>query len=623
MDAVTLEQRRDSALWLAEQGFSIVRVPGAVDGVCTCPKGAACKSAGKHPEGDEWEKRATRVPRAIGQLLRLPTFNYGVFPAAGSGLIVVDVDVMESIDELGALPATYMVTTARGVHIYLRLPDDVDEETIPKTLTIGEIRRAGTGHVVGPWSVHASGATYTPNLAEIATATPEFLDALRRLDKKDTKDHDRDRGDAIADADLLVGESGATSRDDLITFLGRLRWAGATAAEMEGALVQAQADGRIVDGDESWPWTRKDFKQMARDIGSKPGPTAAPVFTITRVKSSEMLFAIPLSEVTREDAKPLRLGRLDPVDHTILFGDGGTGKGVIAAWWAARLTREGDVILILDYEQHARYEWRPRVESFKGDLSRVYIAQPSEAIWDITTKTRLLIEHLTKTLPTKGGEPVGTVWLFVDSVGYACLGQEVEKSVTATRYSSAIAQVGCPTLSLAHTTKADSDPNHPFGSVFWSNGARVTIGVVGRNEQPRKLENKKTNQRGPFATVELDWSWVAGDDLPDSLVESMASAPSGKTQALEITTNVKAKAARGYLMAIKLGLVTKTDLSRAWGLQERQTARVIASLIESGYVNKVPGAAGKSSFYEWVRDPEETPEEAAERENDDRPEGVS
>ncbi len=214
--------------------------------------------------------------------------------------------------------------------------------------------------------------------------------------------------------------------------------------------------------------------------------------------------AVPLSAVPTEEPKPLLLGYLDPDDHTILFGDGGVGKGIVAAWLVARLSLDRPVLL-LDYERHARWEWRPRVERFGGDLDNVFITQPERPIWDAT-------EDVLNEVARFGAE-----YVVVDSVGYACVGQEVEKSATAIRYSEAVSRIALPTLSLAHTTKADADPRHPFGSVFWSNGARVTIGMAGEGDA-RVLTNKKTNQRAAFAPVAIDWTWT-DEGLPPTLVE--------------------------------------------------------------------------------------------------------
>lgn len=207
---------------------------------------------------------------------------------------------------------------------------------------------------------------------------------------------------------------------------------------------------------------------------------------------------IPLSSIPATEPEELLLGRLHPQEHTILYGDGGTGKGVIAAWWVARLTMQGKKVLIIDYEYHATFEWRPRIEGFGGNMDLVQIVQPREPIWQIAGVIHDWAE--------------GFDYVVVDSVSYACVGEEVEKSVTATKYSMAINQVGKPVLSIAHVTKADLDPNHPFGSIFWSNGARVTIAVsrkVAEDAQSdRVIRNPKTNQRGPFSPVAVKWDWL-------------------------------------------------------------------------------------------------------------------
>jgi hypothetical protein len=43
--------------------------------------------------------------------------------------------------------------------------------------------------------------------------------------------------------------------------------------------------------------------------------------------------------------------------------------------------------------------------------------------------------------------------------------------------------------------------------------------MVGTGDGPRVLTNKKTNQRAPFAPVEIDWGWVE-DGLPSTLTET-------------------------------------------------------------------------------------------------------
>jgi hypothetical protein len=238
----------------------------------------------------------------------------------------------------------------------------------------------------------------------------------------------------------------------------------------------------------------KDARDVARRLG----------YPLVVEDDADEDIPVMLSDVEAIVPDPQLLGRLHPQEHTILYGDGSAGKGVVAAWWVARLTRAGMRVLIVDYEYHMNYEWRPRVEGFGGVMENVGVLQPQRPIWEIAGWLK--------------GQAEPYDYVVVDSVTYACVGEEVEKSVTATRYSMAINMLMKPVLSIAHVTKADADPNHPFGSVFWSNGARVTIALS--REKPadptsdRIMRNPKTNQRGPFSPVMIDWSWLYNDGPP-------------------------------------------------------------------------------------------------------------
>lgn len=240
----------------------------------------------------------------------------------------------------------------------------------------------------------------------------------------------------------------------------------------------------------------KDWREMRlAGVAEAPSPTADTRLDVWRLDELEVA----------EDTAMLA-GHIHPTDHTILFGDGGTGKGVIAAQLVADLSVDMRV-LILDYEAHARHEWRKRVPHFGGAMKHVWIIQPTEPIWDIAQQVRELIE----------AEHIDLV--VVDSVTYACVGEEVEKSATAAKYTVAVSHLKRPVLSLAHTTKTDLGAKHPFGSIFWSNGARVTINVRVDGpsyNDPRIVECKKTNQSAPFAPYSIAWDWV-DTELPQSL----------------------------------------------------------------------------------------------------------
>ena len=226
------------------------------------------------------------------------------------------------------------------------------------------------------------------------------------------------------------------------------------------------------------------------------------------------------SEIELVKPEPLLLGFLEPHDYTVLFGDGGTGKGVVAAQWVADLVGLGWVVLLLDYEQNTVMEWAPRVKRFGGDLGRLRVVQATGAIWDHADRVR---DEAWRASEAHGGAPV---YVVVDSIGYAIGDSKLEDSATATKYKKALNDIGRPTLSLAHTTKQSADSARwPFGSIFWHNNVRHTVSITrkGGDEEPRVLANRKANRRGEFAPVEVDWSWVRGE-LPERLDFHEASA---------------------------------------------------------------------------------------------------
>jgi hypothetical protein len=61
-----------------------------------------------------------------------------------------------------------------------------------------------------------------------------------------------------------------TTRNQLLTYAGRMRRAGAEPDEILAALLAARASGRLFDTDEARPWTDAHLKAIADDIGRKP-----------------------------------------------------------------------------------------------------------------------------------------------------------------------------------------------------------------------------------------------------------------------------------------------------------------------------------------------------------------
>jgi hypothetical protein len=113
-------------------------------------------------------------------------------------------------------------------------------------------------------------------------------------------------------------------------------------------------------------------------------------------------------------------------------------------------------------------------------------------------------------------------FIVVDSISWSGCG-DLKDSVAAQSYYAAVRQLAVPVLGLAHEPKAATNGSDPgfqssaFGSVFWSNGARLVWKAEGHKEEGSRLLTVKLTQTKENNTVRagthgyaLDWR-VAGD----------------------------------------------------------------------------------------------------------------
>jgi hypothetical protein len=164
------EDRIRAALWFAERGFGVFSVWSTTpDGVCRCPLGKDCTdNAGKHPITRNGFKDATTEPSRIRTMLSAGSEpNYGLVPPEGVFALDVDGTDPERLAALaesyGPMPATLRTKTAHGEHWFFRWPAYLPR---PIGKLWGCVTRWGSGqtsgYVIGPRSVHSSGAVYRP-----------------------------------------------------------------------------------------------------------------------------------------------------------------------------------------------------------------------------------------------------------------------------------------------------------------------------------------------------------------------------------------------------------------------------------------------------------------------------
>lgn len=216
---------------------------------------------------------------------------------------------------------------------------------------------------------------------------------------------------------------------------------------------------------------------------------------------------------------PLAVARMP----TILFGDGGAGKSLLALAAAASI-QSGEPFLgmapkttanvgYLDWEMDG-HEHRLRLARLAGDElpGIVYIPCSRPLADDVDRIRREIIRH-----------EIG--YLVVDSVGLACDGPP-EAAEVAIRFFGALRELGLGSLLVAHVNRS-GDTSRPFGSAFFHNSGRLTWYAKLEAEAPGSttigLVCKKSNT-GPRPSplgFRVEWgerigiSQVGIADIPD------------------------------------------------------------------------------------------------------------
>jgi hypothetical protein len=147
-----------------------------------------CVPRGKYPAVATGLKAATIDEFIIRQWWQqIPDANIGIATGIPSGVFVVDVDGIDAEGELrkletqyGALPPTIEIITARGRHVWFKMPDTPIRNSAGKLAAGLDVRATG-GYVLVPPSVHPTGRKYewSVDCAGTIAAAPHWL--LKRI----------------------------------------------------------------------------------------------------------------------------------------------------------------------------------------------------------------------------------------------------------------------------------------------------------------------------------------------------------------------------------------------------------------------------------------------------------
>lgn len=154
-----------------------------------------CKAAGKHPVSSGWQHTPQWDAEQIEAMEMAGQFDTG-FGVLIRGLLVVDVDARNGgVDSYERLRNDFPVVEKAGLivatgsgggsrHVYFSVP--LDLALVQKHADYPGIDFKSSGFVVGPGSLHVSGARYTVEYGspdDIDNAPVELIDLLRKPDR--------------------------------------------------------------------------------------------------------------------------------------------------------------------------------------------------------------------------------------------------------------------------------------------------------------------------------------------------------------------------------------------------------------------------------------------------------
>lgn len=338
------------ATWFAGKDVPVLPIHGVVKGQCTCGDNQ-CDSPGKHPISSlvrNGVKGATTSLQSIRRWHREhPNMNYAV---ATDGLAVVDCDSKEALREFRSRyhpPPTFTVKTARGFHFYYRGEMPARNGAQSKL----DVKSGPGCYVVGPSSIHASGAIYALWEDRPISDLPQNI--------ADITERAGDLTEAGGGGPIPVGLRNST----LTRFAGYMHAKGVpqqAVLETLKALNRTMSEKALPD---------REVRQIARSV--------------SRYRAKALPEIVPFSEIPEEELNFLWYPYVCLGTLGLLDGDPGDGKSQFTIWLCSRISRGqklpngGEIkptnCFLFNFEDLKGAVIKKRLEANGADLSRVFI----------------------------------------------------------------------------------------------------------------------------------------------------------------------------------------------------------------------------------------------------------
>jgi len=214
------------ALEYARRGWPVLPLFSVIDGVCTCHAGVNCtQKPGKHPMLNKWQHRASTDETQIRKWFSgTRPRNIGILMGAASGLVAVDCDSTEAMQEAlkRGLPETLTVETGRGYHFLYKHPGGrvgSGTKILKKVMPDLPLDIKGDdGYIVAPPSLHISGKRYQWAREQEPSPLPQWIVDLQQ--DKTPVEVPRKRGVPLPDVShLLVEQSDYQRAVEALAFI--------------------------------------------------------------------------------------------------------------------------------------------------------------------------------------------------------------------------------------------------------------------------------------------------------------------------------------------------------------------------------------------------------------------
>jgi hypothetical protein len=317
-------------------------------------------------------------------------------------------------------------------------------------------------------------------------------------------------------------------------------------------------------------------KSRAPDIPWEPLLEAFCQAVLTAERTGEPAVALRDVDPSADDRRLIPVfGFQLPFRHpSIIFGDGGATKSLLALYMGGLLSQQGYRVLIADWELDA-VDHRDRYATLFGT------EMPATVFYTRCCRPMVYEVDRLKRIVRQQGIDFG----IYDSIGYACH-EAPETAAAALTYFQAVRQMRIGGLHIAHINRSEHGDQKPFGSAFFHNSARATWFLKPVEDGAGKSVGVFSRKHNLAKYLQAPFSYAVQVDGNRTFFR--------RTEITEVAElAAKVSLPQRIAASLKAGPRTTKEIGDAWPDEKADTVRkAIERGLKSGRLVIVPDAAG-------------------------------